>query len=62
MITKAAADYTPNGTQAEHCAICRHYIAPKGDGWSDGAACQVVIGSVSPQGWCNRFEKERRAA
>lgn len=47
-LAKADASYQdrPNGQQ--HCAICAHYLPP--------AACQVVQGEVSPNGWCDRFQ------
>jgi hypothetical protein len=44
---KAAAHYQnrPNGKQ--HCAICRHFQAPN--------SCEIVIGRISPHGWCRFF-------
>lgn len=47
---KTEARYTPNGTKAEHCAICRNFIAPK--------VCRVVQGAVVPGGWCKNFERK----
>ena len=47
-LAKAEAHYQdqPNGQQ--HCAACAFYIPP--------AACQMVRGEVSPNGWCDRFQ------
>lgn len=52
--TKAAVDYTDDGTEREHCSICTHFI--------QGGACKIVAGRISPKGWCKRFELPRRAA
>lgn len=52
--TKLEARYTPKGTQAEHCAICRHYTVPN--------QCERVRGGVSAGGWCKFFQKRRQAA
>jgi len=46
---KEQVSYTDHGTKAEHCSICTHFIGP--------ATCEVVLGRVSPQGWCNQFRK-----
>lgn len=42
-----AAGYqtTPNGSQ--RCGTCAHFQPP--------AACKVVAGKISPQGWCRIY-------
>jgi hypothetical protein len=42
---------TPNGDM--HCAICRFFIAGK-DAASAGS-CQIVDGSISPNGYCMAY-------
>jgi hypothetical protein len=46
-LTKAAASYqtTPKGDA--RCSVCIHWRAPWG--------CAVVVGPVSPIGWCSLF-------
>jgi hypothetical protein len=46
-VSKQAAGYQeqPNGQQ--RCALCTHFVAP--------ASCQVVIGTIVPNGWCRLF-------
>ena len=51
--TKADARYTPQGTRAEHCGICRHFIQP--------GRCEVIEGKVVAGGWCRFFSKVGRA-
>jgi hypothetical protein len=53
LATKKEADYTPKGTQQEHCAICRHY---------QGGICDRVQGRVVAAGWCRFFSRRREAA
>lgn len=51
--TQSAMHYqsTPNGTM--HCAQCKFFIPGK-DASSDGS-CQVVDGSISPNGYCMAY-------
>ena len=35
--------------ETERCGLCVHYIR--------GGACEIVMGRISPGGWCNRFER-----
>jgi hypothetical protein len=46
-VSKQSASYQdqPNGQQ--RCAQCTHFVAP--------ASCQVVIGTIVPNGWCKLF-------
>ena len=53
--TKAAMKYqdTPKGDQK--CSNCKFFVpgkTPTAEG-----ACQVVEGSISPQGWCTAYSK-----
>jgi hypothetical protein len=48
--SKAEAKYTDNGTEAEHCYICEHYV--------NATTCAIVTGKISPEGWCKYFLKE----
>lgn len=50
MITKTEAQYTPNGTDAEHCGGCLHYRYPYG--------CVKVDGRVVFGGWCKLWERK----
>jgi hypothetical protein len=36
----------PNGQQS--CAMCASFLPP--------AACKIVQGDISPNGWCNQFQ------
>lgn len=49
--TKASVEYTPHGTEAEHCGGCVHFIAPN--------KCRVVLGDVKPEGWCRRWRAKK---
>ncbi len=42
---------TPNGNM--HCALCKFFVAGK-DASSNGA-CQIVDGSISPNGYCMAY-------
>jgi hypothetical protein len=48
-VTKDAADYG-RGMKSAHCAICKHFEAPD--------RCEIVIGKISPSGWCHFFAKK----
>jgi hypothetical protein len=47
QFTKAASHYMnhPNGNQ--RCAGCKHFKPP--------GSCEVVMGRISPHGWCKWF-------
>lgn len=49
--SKADARYTPKGSKAEHCSICRHFNP-------DSTTCARVAGSISPNGWSRFFSKK----
>ena len=45
--TKAASRYMNHPNGPERCAGCRHFQAP--------GSCEVVMGRISPHGWCKWF-------
>jgi hypothetical protein len=49
--TKVASKYQnhPNGDQ--RCALCMHFRAP--------GSCEVVMGHISPGGWCKWFKAQK---
>lgn len=49
--TKAESEYTDDGTETEHCHICKYYVHV--------TACAIVKGEISPEGWCKYFKKGR---
>ena len=53
-LSKAAVDYEPRATHADHCGICRHFIRPDG--------CALVRGPIAAEAWCNRFERHEHRA
>lgn len=52
--SKIEAEYTDNGTEQEHCHICKHYVNV-----TTCAMCAIIMGRISPEGWCKYFKKER---
>jgi hypothetical protein len=46
-ISQSAVGYQdrPNGNS--HCANCAHFVAP--------ANCKLIMGPISPQGWCRLY-------
>lgn len=52
-LSKTDADYTTNGTNAEHCGICNMFRRPD--------ECTAVAGTIRPSGWCRLFEKKSQA-
>lgn len=49
-ISKQAANYTDFGTRGERCRNCEHFLQPDG--------CEIVLGTISPNGWCEYFKEE----
>lgn len=45
--TKEESEYTDNGSEAEHCSICNHYVSE--------TECRIVQGQIVPDGWCKHF-------
>jgi hypothetical protein len=54
MVSKKSAQYTPDGTDAEHCSICSHHLPPD--------HCNKVTGEVVPRGWCKFFHHATKRA
>jgi hypothetical protein len=51
---KAAVSYTPHAEKHnERCELCRYFLGTYG-------RCVRVAGTISPQGWCELFEREGR--
>jgi hypothetical protein len=46
-LTQKDAEYQPSPKNGQSCATCEFYTAPSG--------CKIVLGKVSPQGWCAFF-------
>ena len=47
-VSKAKARYQDKPKDIQNCASCAQFKAPD--------KCKVVIGKVSPDGWCRLFE------
>jgi hypothetical protein len=47
-ISQADAQYQPTPKGMFSCATCTFFIKPQ--------ACKVVIGDISPMGWCKLFD------
>jgi hypothetical protein len=45
--TKAASRYQTHPHGDARCAACRHFQSP--------GSCEVVMGHISPHGWCKWF-------
>jgi hypothetical protein len=46
--SKTATDYTSVAADMkERCERCSHFRRPD--------SCEIVIGAISPKGWCKRF-------
>ena len=46
-ISQAAAGYQDHPNASQSCATCGHFLQPD--------KCQLLSGSISPQGWCRLF-------
>ena len=46
-LTQAIAKYQDHPNGAQRCDLCIQFKAP--------ATCQIVDGTISPQGWCQFF-------
>ena len=46
-MTQKDAEYQPTPKNGQSCANCEYYQVPSG--------CKIVLGKVSPQGWCAFF-------
>ena len=54
--SKAAVKYQDKPKNGQKCSGCRWY-KPAKDPKADGT-CQIVDGSISPNGWCVAFVKK----
>ena len=45
---KAVARYQDRPNRGQRCGRCMHFVEPDG--------CEIVVGLISPQGWCRYFE------
>lgn len=49
---KRLVEYTDDhGTSSEQCSKCKYFIDPH--------SCKRVVGSISPEGWCKLFKREK---
>ncbi len=49
---KSAVQYVDKSPKAQKCAQCRFYIAAKKNPKTAKGQCQIVQGSIAPQGYC----------
>ncbi len=54
--SKAALKYQNHPKGSQKCAGCRFFI--KGKTANANGACQIVSGSISPNGWCVSWAKK----
>ncbi len=54
--TKAAMQYQDKPKDGQKCSDCRFFIP--GTSSTANGTCQVVEGSISPQGWCTAYSKK----
>ncbi len=54
--TKAAMKYQDEPKGDQKCSDCRFFIPGKTS--TANGTCQVVDGSISPQGWCTAYVKK----
>ena len=47
QVTQQAAGYQTQPNNDQRCALCAHFQPP--------ASCQVVQGTIVPNGWCKLF-------
>ena len=49
-IAQATVGYQESPHNGEVCGDCTHFVAP--------SSCQLVDGTINPQGWCKLFAKK----
>ncbi len=49
-VAQSAAQYQASPKNGQQCSTCSHFQAP--------SSCQVVDGSISPDGWCALYTKK----
>jgi hypothetical protein len=52
-MAKPAAKYQDTPKNGQKCAGCKFFIKPAGG--SKNGQCQIVEGSISPNGWCQYY-------
>jgi hypothetical protein len=57
---KAAVKYQDHPKGAQKCSGCRYFI--KGKTATANGTCQIVSGSISPNGWCVAWAKKYATA
>jgi hypothetical protein len=60
-ISKAQAHYRI-GTEQRHCELCSMYRHSKYDNKGSDGECTLVQGPISPQGFCDYFERQKDRA
>jgi secreted PhoX family phosphatase len=48
-VAQSAAQYQASPKNGQQCSTCSHFQAP--------SSCQLVDGSISPNGWCALYTK-----
>ncbi len=46
-VEQSTVQYQPTPNAGAKCSACANFVAPN--------ACKVVLGVVSPEGWCSAF-------
>jgi hypothetical protein len=59
IITQANAKYQAQPKNGAHCSQCNYYIP--GPSPTANGTCKQVVGSISPNGWCQFFAKKAGA-
>ncbi len=49
-VAQSAAQYQASPKNGQQCSACAHFHAP--------SACEVVDGTISPDGWCALYTKK----
>jgi len=49
-VSQKTAKYQDHPNNGNHCAICNYFRPP--------SSCQLVDGTISPNGWCSFFAKK----
>ncbi len=55
---KKAVKYVDHPVGGKKCDACRFYIAAKHDPMKARGGCQIVQGSISPNGYCVEWAKK----
>ena len=55
--TKASVNYGPVSTDNVRCEDCKNFVWDRPE--TDSGSCRLVMGEISPAGWCKLWEKKR---